>query len=133
MNLPLHLGALGSLEAGLIAFFIAMLAFAGWNAMGSRLHWPIGRSIALACLTGIVIGAGWDTWNLFYLGMVRLESPLYARLAIAGIHDVQNLGGRVLMEWIGALAGAGIGWLLFSKKEAFESPSQGSKNTRSEH
>ncbi|KRG68588.1 hypothetical protein [Pseudoxanthomonas dokdonensis] len=132
MNLPLHLGALGSLEAGLIALLIAMLAFAGWNAIGSRQQWPVGRIIALACLTGIVIGAGWDTWNLFYLGMVRLESPLYARLAIAGIHDVQNLGGRVLMEWVGALAGGATGWLLFSKKEGFESPAQSSENTSSE-
>ena len=53
----------------------------------------------------MALAAGIDTWNLFYLGVSRLESPLYARLALEGIHDPDRLGTRVVMQVLGALAG----------------------------
>ena len=62
--------------------------------------------------------AGLDAWNLFYIGMVKLESPLYARLALAGIHDADNLGTRVMLEVIGAVSGSVLGWWLFSHRHA---------------
>ena len=34
MNLPLHFGLLGSLEAGAIALLIGLLVFCGWRWLG---------------------------------------------------------------------------------------------------
>ena len=64
----------------------------------------------------VLIGAGTDAWNLFYLGISRLESPLYARIALQGIHDPDGLGSRVVLEIAGALTGVVLGWQWFSKK-----------------
>jgi hypothetical protein len=72
-----------------------------------------GQSLGWACVTAIVVAAGIDSWNLFYLGVVRLESPVYARIALAKMHDADALGARVFMEWLGALSGVVVGWILF--------------------
>ena len=57
-----------------------------------------GQIIGWACLIAVLAGAGVDIWNLFYTSIVRLESPLYARLALEYIHDPDQLGGRVVLE-----------------------------------
>ena len=62
----------------------------------------------------MAVAGGIDAWNLFYLGIMKLESPLYARLALQGIHDPGSLGARVVMEVVGAMVGVVIGWRLFS-------------------
>jgi hypothetical protein len=36
MNLPLHFGLLGSLEAGVIALLAGLLVFCGWRWLGRR-------------------------------------------------------------------------------------------------
>ncbi len=118
MNLPLHLGFLGALEAGLIAFVIGLLCFAGWQWLCRRAGWSVGHAIGWACVLAVAIGAGLDAWNLFYLGVMRLESPLYARLALQGIHDAESLGARVICEVAGALAGVALGWHWFSRETA---------------
>lgn len=112
MNLPLHFGWLGVLEAALIAFAIGLLCFGVWHWLGRRAGWPRARAIGWGCVTAVAIGAGIDSWNLFYLGAVRLESPLYARIALAKMHDPDFLGTRVFMQWCGALAGVVAGWWL---------------------
>ena len=114
MNLPLHLGFLGALEAGLIAMLVGMLAFLFWRWLMRLAGGSIGHALGWACVTAIAVGAGIDTWNLFYLGIMKLESPLYARLALQGIHDAESLGARVICEVAGALAGVAAGWQLFS-------------------
>ncbi len=53
-------------------------------------------------------------WHLVYTSVVRLESPLYARVALAKIHDPNELGSRVVLEVAGAIAGVLLGWRLFS-------------------
>lgn len=128
MNLPLHLGLLGALEAGLIALAVGMLFYWLWHHLCHRLGWPNSRAIGWACVTAVVTSAGIDTWNLFYLGMVRLESPTYARMALAGIHDADGLGTRVVLEIAGALTGVVLGWVLFGGKRASghgQTPSSG--------
>ncbi|KOR43223.1 hypothetical protein ADT25_13450 [Xanthomonas oryzae] len=114
MNLPLHFGLLGSLEAGLIALILGVLVFAAVERIGRRLQFNHGQTLGIACLLTVAIGAGYDIWNLVYTSIVRLESPLYARLALARIHDPNELGSRVVLDVAGALAGVVLGWKLFS-------------------
>jgi len=114
MNLPLHFGLLGSLEAGLIALLIGVGVYWVSQSLCKRAGLSLGHAVGWACLAAVAIGAGWDIWNLFYTSIVRLESPLYARLALQSIHDPDELGARVVLEVAGALAGVGLGWRLFS-------------------
>ncbi|UUC36726.1 hypothetical protein NO561_12860 [Xanthomonas oryzae pv. oryzae] len=114
MNLPLHFGLLGSLEAGLIALILGVLVFAAVGRIGRRLQFNHGQMLGIACLLTVAIGAGYDIWNLVYTSIVRLESPLYARLALAKIHDPNELGSRVVLDVAGALAGVVLGWKRFS-------------------
>ncbi len=118
MNLPLPPGWPGVLAAALIAFAIGAVALLGWRQVARRAGWMPVRAVGAACLTAVAIGAGIDSWHLFYLGVVQLESPLYARIALARIHDADHLGLRVLFEWTGALAGVVVARLLVRDREA---------------
>ncbi len=111
MNLPLHPGWPGALEAGLIALLAGLLAYALFHAIGARARWAPGHAVGWACLAAVAVAAGIDAWHLFYLGVARLESPVYARIALARIHDPDGLGFRVVMEVLGALAGVTLAWL----------------------
>lgn len=114
MNLPLHNGFLGVMEAGLIALLIGILAYGLLRWIVRALGGSAGHALGWACVLAVVVAAGLDAWNLFSLGMMKLESPLYARLALQGIHDPASLGARVVFQVVGALAGVGLGWLLFT-------------------
>ena len=116
MNLPLHFGLFGSLEAGLIAWLVGIVVFALGQHVRRHGDLSHGQLLGAACLVAIGIAAGCDLWNLFYTSTVRLESPLYARLALAGIHDPDQLGTRVVLEVAGALAGVALGRYLFSAR-----------------
>lgn len=132
MNLPLHIGFLGALEAGLIALLVGVLAYALWHWIMRVAGGTVAQTIGWAGVTAVVVAGGIDAWNLFYLGIMRLESPLYARLALQGIHDPGSLGARVVMEVTGALVGVVIGWRLFSDgfgKENVEKEDGSASNT----
>ncbi|MDT3457542.1 hypothetical protein ROV96_18360 [Stenotrophomonas pavanii] len=118
MNLPLHFGLLGTLEAGAIALLVGLLVYLLWSRLCRLLHWSMGHAIGWACVISVVISAGIDAWKLFYMGIVRLESPLYARLFLATIHDPNELGSRVVLEIAGALAGGALGWVMFSSRSS---------------
>ena len=118
MNLSLHTGLLGALEAGLIAFAIGVLVYALWSWVCRRNGLKVGHAIGWGAAISVALAAGIDIWNLFYLGVMRLESPLYARLALQGIHDPDHLGLRVVMQVLGALGGTVLGWWLFSRRSA---------------
>ncbi len=116
MNLPLHFGLLGALEAGAIALLIGVLVYAIWHWIAARSGLPAAHVIGWSCLVAVAVGAGIDTWHMFYLGMVKLESPLYARLALQKIHDPEGLGARVTLEVFGAVAGVVLSRLAFSRR-----------------
>jgi hypothetical protein len=112
LNLPLHFGWAGVLEAALIALLIGLAMWFAWNWIARRAGFSQAHAIGWACVSAIAIAAGIDSWNLFYLGAVKLESPVYARIALAKIHDPNFLGTRVFMAWTGALCGVVAGWSL---------------------
>jgi len=114
MNLPLHLGFLGALEAGLIAVLVGLLGYGLLQWIVRKSQGSVGHALGWSFVVAVAASAGIDAWNLFYLGMVRLESPVYARLALQGIHDADSLGTRVVCEIIGAGIGVLLGWRLFS-------------------
>ena len=118
MNLPLHFGLLGTLEAGLIALLVGLLVYFLWHHLCRLLHWTVGHAIGWSCVIAVIISAGIDAWKLFYMGIVRLESPLYARLFLSTIHDPNELGSRVVLEIAGALSGVALGWVLFSSRSS---------------
>lgn len=118
MNLPLHLGWLGVLEAALIALLVGIAAWLFWGWLARRNHLSGPQAIGWACVSAVVIAAGIDSWNLFYLGVARLESPVYARIALSKIHDPDFLGTRVVMAWLGALSGVVLAWLATSRRRA---------------
>ena len=118
MNLSLHTGLLGALEAGLIAFAIGLLVYALWSWICRRSGLTVGHAIGWGAAIAVLLAAGIDAWNLFYLGVARLESPLYARLALAGIHDPDHLGLRVVLQILGALSGVLLGWWLLRGRKA---------------
>ena len=122
MNLPLHPGWPGALEAGLIALLVGALAYALFHAIGVRARWAPGPAIGWACLVAVAIAAGTDIWHLFYMGVVKLESPVYARIALSKIHDPNGLGARVLMEVLGAFTGVGLAWMLAGRGSPWAAP-----------
>lgn len=61
MNLVLHFGLLGSLEAALIALVIGFVVFALWWQVCRRTGLSTGHAIAWACLLAVVIAAGVDS------------------------------------------------------------------------
>ena len=82
---------------------------------------PYRARIAFA-LAALVAAAGSDAWLLFRMGVMRLESPLYARIFLAGIHDPGFLHVRVVFEAVGALAGAVAGWIIAERRSARARP-----------
>lgn len=116
MNLPLHFGLLGALEAGAIALLIGLLVYAVWHWIAARAGLHHSHAIGWSCVMAVVIGAGIDGWHLFYLGVVKLESPVYARMALQKIHDPDSLGARVALEAIGAVVGVVLSRLAFSAR-----------------
>ncbi|WP_414488923.1 hypothetical protein [Stenotrophomonas maltophilia] len=114
----MHFGLLGTLEAGAIALLVGLLVYFLWSRLCRLLHWSMGHAIGWACVISVVASAGIDAWKLFYMGIVRLESPLYARIFLSTIHDPNELGSRVVLEIAGALAGVALGWVMFSSRSS---------------
>ena len=116
MNLALHTGWLGALEAGLIAFLVGLVAYLLCHFVARLLRWPAGHAIGWAAFASVAIGAGIDLWHLLSLFFVNPGSPAYVQLALAGIHDPDGLGTRAMMEILGALGGVLVAWLAFESR-----------------
>jgi len=108
----LSLGWAGVAQAALIAFAIGLALSLAAHALAPRFGWREGTAIGVSIGLALLIGAGVDAWHLFYLSIVRLESPMLIRHVLASIHDPGMLGSRVLAEAVGAVAGVMLGWYL---------------------
>ncbi|GAA3923452.1 hypothetical protein [Luteimonas lutimaris] len=122
MNLALHTGWLGALEAGAIAFLVGLLAYLASHVLARALRWPEGHAIGWAAFAAVAIGAGTDLWHLFRLFFVNPGSPARAQIALAGIHDPDGLGTRAVMEIIAALGGVLLAWIWFESRRADNNP-----------
>src|SRR3546814_12306442 len=110
MNLPLHTGWLGALEAGALAFAIGLLAYLFSHFIARALRWPAGHAIGWAAFAAVAICAGIDLWHLFSLFFVNPGSPARVQLALAGIHHPGGLGTRPVLVIFRAPGGVRGAW-----------------------
>src|SRR3546814_17608264 len=85
MNLPLHTGWLGALEAGALAFMIGLFAYLASHFLARALRWPEGHAIGSAAFAAGASGAGIDLWHLLSLFFCNPGSPAPRQLAPAGL------------------------------------------------
>ncbi|MHA6204725.1 hypothetical protein ACXU4B_09900 [Dyella soli] len=109
-------GLIGGLEAGGIAVVAGFVLLAVFRLVGRAQGWSVGLEIGWAYLLGVVLAGGGDLWNLFYFNYGRLQSLQLLKVKLAQVHDPENLGLRVLCEFIGAALGVFLGWLLFARR-----------------
>jgi hypothetical protein len=133
MNLPLHYGLLGVLEASAIAFAIGLLVYLLMRWIGTRNQWSPGHVIGWAGVIAIAISAGVDLWNMLYLGVMKLESPLYARLALKRIHDADSVAIRAFCSALAAGAAVGCGASWFSLRLEGQTSDEAHVPTKKEH
>jgi hypothetical protein len=107
-------GIAGALEAGAIALLTGAVLCAAGHLVGNRIGWQQGTAIGVAFVLTLVIAAGVDSWDLFYLSIVRMESPMVIERTLAEINDPGSLGLRVVFEFTGAVFGVMLGWYFAS-------------------
>ena len=105
-------GMVGGLEAGAITAAAALVLYLIVHAFGRRQGWSPLRQFSIAFLLAILLTASGDIWDLFYFNYGQLQSIQLLKAKLALVHDPDNIGLRVTCELIGALVGAGIGWIL---------------------
>ena len=108
----LSFGMPGVLEACGIAFAAGLVVCLLAHRIGRSVGWKPGTAIGISLVVTLVVAAGVDAWDLFYLSIVRLESPYVIMRTLEAIHDPDFLGTRVVFEFAGAVAGVMLGWYL---------------------
>ncbi len=105
-------GIVGALQAGVIAAVIGffMLLLVRW--LTRKQHWSLGRELSVAFLLSLLPSSSGDLWNLFYFNYADLQSPVLMGVALAEVHDPDNIGTRVLCEFLGVAVGLLLAWLL---------------------
>jgi energy-coupling factor transporter transmembrane protein EcfT len=105
-------GMVGGLEAGAISAVVAFLLYLGVHAYGRRQGWSPLQKIAIAFLLSLALTATGDMWDLFYFNYGQLQSVQLLKIKLAAVHDPDSIGLRVFCELIGAMVGAGVGWIV---------------------
>lgn len=111
-------GVIGGLEAGAIAVAAGLVIFGLIRLFGRTQGWSLGLEVSWAYVLGMLLAGGGDLWNLFYFNYGRLQSLQLLRARLAEVHDPDNIGLRVLFEFVGAGVGVLLGWLLFVRRRA---------------
>jgi hypothetical protein len=104
-------GLIGGLEAGAISVVAALLLYMVVHALGHRQGWTPLRMMSIAFLLSLLLTASGDMWDLFYFNYARMDSIQLLKAKLAEVHDPDNIGQRVFWELVGALVGAGLGWI----------------------
>ncbi|GLQ90636.1 hypothetical protein [Dyella flagellata] len=105
-------GLVGGLEAGAISAAAALLLYLVFHAIGRKQGWSPLRVIAIAFLVSLLLTASGDLWDLIYFNYANMNSIQFLKARLAQVHDPDNIGQRVFWEMLGALVGAGLGWIL---------------------
>lgn len=103
-------GWLGGLEAGAISAAAAVVAYLAFHAIGRRHGWSDARQIGWAYLVALAATARMDAWNLFYFNFAQLQSLQLLKAKLAGVHDPDGMGTRVLCELAGVAVGIFLAW-----------------------
>jgi hypothetical protein len=105
-------GIIGGIQAGAIAAVIGffMLLLVRW--LTRKQHWSLGRELGVAYLLSLVPSSSGDLWNLFYFNYANLQSPVFLAVALADVHDPDNIGTRVICEFVGVAVGLLLAWLV---------------------
>ncbi|MBE1159075.1 hypothetical protein [Dyella acidiphila] len=105
-------GMVGGLEAGAISLVAALLLYVAAHFIGRNQGWNPLQKMAIAFLVALVLTASGDLWDLFYFNYGQVQSLQYLKARLAEVHDPDNIGLRVLCEMLGAMIGAGAGWIV---------------------
>jgi len=105
-------GLVGGLEAGAISAVVALLLYFVVRAIGRKQGWSPLQMIAIAFLLSLLFTASGDMWDLIYFNYTPMDSIQFLKAKLAEVHDPDNIGLRVFWEMVGALVGAGLGWIL---------------------
>lgn len=105
-------GIVGAIEAGLVSLMAGLLLFLLFHWLGRRHGWSHARKIGWAFLLASVLTVSGDLWDMFYFNYANLQSLSLLRAELAKAHDPQNLGLRVLSEWLGVAFGIYLGWVM---------------------
>ncbi|GLQ52618.1 hypothetical protein ACFFJT_14495 [Dyella flava] len=105
-------GFVGGLEAGGITAVAAFLLYLIAHAIARQQGWSPLKKISIAFLLALLLTATGDMWDLFYFNYGQLQSIDLLKAKLAQVHDPDNIGTRVFCELIGAMVGAGVGWIV---------------------
>ena len=110
-------GMLGGLEAGLIVAVVVFLIYGLLRWLGRKGE-PRNQAATLcaAAALGLLLGAGGDLWDSFYLNYAPMQSIALIQARLAEVHDPDGLGLRVFFDLLGAAIGAYLGWLVFARR-----------------
>jgi len=115
-------GIIGALEAGAISAAAGLLLFLALHWLGRRHGWSDARKIGWAFLLAGVLTVSGDLWDMFYLNYANLQSIVFLQAVLAGMHDPEHLGLRVLCELLGVVLGIALGWWVSGGAARHESP-----------
>lgn len=108
-------GMVGGLQAGAIAAVVGLLLFGALRWFGERNEWGNGKQLAWAYLLTLALAASGDLWDLVYFNYGQLQSLQLLKAKLAGVHDPDGIGTRVMCEFIGGVIGVYVGWVLFAR------------------
>lgn len=109
-------GLAGALEAGAIALVVGFVVCLVMCRMGRSQGWHAGMELGWSYVIAMLLAGGQDLWNLFYFNYGRLQSLQLLRIRLAQVHDADNLGQRVLFEFIGVGVGVYLAWLAVGRR-----------------
>lgn len=113
-------GVVGALEAGAIALVAGLVIYALLHLFGRTQGWNVAMQIGWASMLAMIVAGGNDLWNLFYFNYGRVQSLQLLRIRLAEVHDADNLGARVVAEFLGVFIGVYLGWWLTSRRRQSE-------------